>query len=54
MTKKDFELIASIIAEMPPHVRECAAARFTQELKVRFPGFKSSVFLKACNLARVA
>lgn len=55
MTRKDFELIASIIrshyAHRPAQVREGQelAVAFSLRLAEINPGFRESLFLKACD-----
>lgn len=52
MTKKDFELIASIIKEI--NIRKAKGDRiailFANELKSKYPRFDSDRFIKACGI----
>lgn len=55
MTKKQFELIAAIIAFMPTHAPSLRAAKsscansFADRLAYEFPRFNRATFLKACG-----
>ncbi len=56
MSRKDFELIASIIRSMPTHAaslrtaRDSTARAFADGLRVSNPRFDSARFLRACGI----
>ena len=49
MSKKDFELIAAIVATLPEPTRSFCAEAFSNRLGSTNPRFDSARFLKACN-----
>lgn len=52
MTKKDFQLIARILRDLPADLYgpEQVAERFAEELKRTNPRFDAARFLKACGV----
>jgi len=51
MTKKDFEVIAAIIARIETkHIREVVAAKFVVDFNDRFMRFKPEMFYRACDV----
>jgi hypothetical protein len=51
MTRKDYQLIASVISRLPDDgTRETAAIMFAKELQNENSRFKSNYFFKACLL----
>lgn len=54
MTRKDFELIAEVIRELPPHVdvdyRRLIAKAFAAKLRATNDKFIPVKFLKACGV----
>ena len=56
MTRKDFQLIADIIAKMPDHApslrsqKTSTARAFAEGLKTTNPRFDADRFLAACHL----
>ena len=59
MSRKDYELIASILRAMPDHaatlrhVKQTAINAFVAGLQKDNPKFNESVFRKACGEARI-
>ena len=51
MTKKDYELIASIVAEIKFGQREIVAGMFADKLAGTNERFNRSLFLKACGVS---
>lgn len=50
IARKDFELIAGIIRNLPPQAtREQVAERFAEGLKPANANFNPSIFKKACD-----
>lgn len=50
MSRKDFELVADIIRDLPPTAtREQVAERFATGLKPHNAHFKAEPFVKACD-----
>jgi len=50
MTRRDFNLIASVISQLPPQVsRDVLARAFAAELPVTNPNFNRGRFLDACE-----
>lgn len=53
MTRKDYQLIANVISQLPDNgTRETAAMLFAKELHNENNRFKSSYFFKACLLSK--
>lgn len=50
MSRKDFALIAGVVAELPLTVRRPLARIFAYRLKTVYPHFDEEKFLGACDL----
>ncbi len=48
MTRKDFQLIANVIANTNPTDRQCLALDFANALKATNPRFNIELFVNAC------
>lgn len=50
MTRRDFILIARVVAQIEPYpLRRAVAVEFVKELKLTNPAFNQKTFLNACN-----
>ena len=52
MTRKDFQLIANVIANTNPTDRQCLALDFANALKATNPRFNIELFVNACQVKK--